>query len=155
MRWDAKCITLLKIPWFLIVFSGVFYFMYQNSSFCMISKFTTNTKINFCILLFNKFCVFGKWNKSLFKILKKIVFVIWSLYVAICKVIDSAEFFLDFWLYLVFHFILYIKLIHFIWFRYLQQIQKLIFLFYFSMNFMFFENEIKVCLKFFKKKLFS
>ena len=37
----------------------------------MILIFIINTKINFCILLFNKFYVFGKWNKSLFKILQK------------------------------------------------------------------------------------
>ena len=47
------------------VFSGTFYFIHQIRSFCMISIFIINTKINFCILLFNEFYVFGKWNKSL------------------------------------------------------------------------------------------
>ena len=49
----------------------VLYFMHQFRSFCMISIFILNTKINFCILLFTEFYVFRKWNKSLFKIYKK------------------------------------------------------------------------------------
>ena len=60
---------------FLIVFSVVFYFIHQNRSVCTISIFTTNTKINFCILLFNKFYVFWKCNKSLLKILQKNYFL--------------------------------------------------------------------------------
>ena len=48
----------------------VLYFIHQIRSFCMISIFIINTKINFCILLFNEFYVFGKW-KSSFEILQK------------------------------------------------------------------------------------
>ena len=102
------------------VFSLTFYLIHQISSFCMISIFNINTKINFCILLFNKFYVFGKWNKSLFKILqKKIIFVIWSLYTKICKIKDSVQFLSNYWMYLILHFILYINPVHFVWFRYL------------------------------------
>jgi hypothetical protein len=45
--------------------------MQQIRLFCMFSMFTINTKINFCILLFNEFYVFGNWNKRLFKFLQK------------------------------------------------------------------------------------
>ena len=41
-------------------FSSKFYFIHQISSFCIISIFSMNTKINFCILLFNEFYVFAK-----------------------------------------------------------------------------------------------
>ena len=43
-----------------IIFSDEFYFMHQIRSFYTISMFITNTKINFCILLFSEFYVFGK-----------------------------------------------------------------------------------------------
>ena len=56
-------------------------------------------------------------------------------------------------MYLSEHFNLYIIFVHFVLFRYLQQIQKLNFVFYFLMNFMILKNEIKVCLKFYKKKI--
>ena len=92
--------------------------------------------------------------KGRLKFYKKIIFVIWSLYSIICKMNDSVEFYSDYPMYSVAHFILYIKLVHFVWFRNLQQIQKLIFVFYFSINFMFLENEIKVRLKFYKKNIF-
>ena len=72
----------------------------------------------------------------------------------ICKINDSVKFYSNFRIYLVSHFILYIKFVHFVWFQYLSQIQKLIIVFYFSMNFMFLENEIKVCLKIYKKNYF-
>ena len=57
-----------------IVYNIKFYFIHRIRTFCMISIFTTNTKINFCILLFDEFYVFGKWNKSLLKILQKTYF---------------------------------------------------------------------------------
>ena len=68
----------------------------------------------------------------------------------VCKMNDTVEFYSDYRMYLVVNFILYIKLVHFVRFRYLQQIQILIFVFYLSTNFMFLENKIKIC-----KKLFS
>ena len=61
---------------FHMYFCFKFHFIHQIRSFCMISIFIINTKINFCILLFNEFYVFKKWNKSLFKILKKTIFMI-------------------------------------------------------------------------------
>ena len=70
----------------------------------------------------------------------------------ICKIIDSVEFFSDYRMYLILNFILYIKFVHFVLFQYLQQIKKLIFVFYFSMNFMFLENEIKKFVQNFTKK---
>ena len=69
----------------------------------------------------------------------------------VCKMNDTVEFYSDYFMYLILNFILCVKFVHFVWFRYLQQIQKLIFVFYFSMNFMFFGNETKVRLKIYKK----
>ena len=56
---------------FLNTFNGNFYFIHQISSLCMISIFIINININFCILFFNEFYVFGKRNKNLFKNLQK------------------------------------------------------------------------------------
>jgi hypothetical protein len=74
---DSLCDD-MKILWICCILLGLsnfsigkFYFIHQIRSFCMISVFIINTKINFCILFFNEFYVFGKWNKSLFKILQK------------------------------------------------------------------------------------
>jgi hypothetical protein len=133
------------------VFSVSFYFIHQINSFYMISIFTTNTKIIFVFYFSMNFMFLENKIKVCSKFYKKIIFVNWSLYATIYKIIGSVKFYTDYRMYLVFHFILYIKFIHFVWFRYLQQIQILIFIYYFSMNFMFLENEIKVCSKFSKK----
>ena len=58
--------------------------------------FTINTKINFCILLFNEFCVFENEIKVCSKFYKKNYFTIWSLYVTIYKARDSVEFYSKF-----------------------------------------------------------
>ena len=42
------------------IFSGKFHFTYQIRSLYMIMMFAINTKINFCILLFDEFYVFAK-----------------------------------------------------------------------------------------------
>ena len=123
------------------VYNVSFYFMYQIRSFCVISIFTTNTKINFCILLFDKFYFFGKWNKSLFKILRKNYFLQFWVFMWWYTKWMHVFFYTDYLNVLVSHFILWIKFVHFVWFQYLKQIQKLIFVFYFSMNLMFLENE--------------
>ena len=106
---------------YLILFICNFYFIYQIHTFCTISIFIMNAKNNFCILLFNEFYVFGKWNKSSFKNLqKKIIFTIWSLYVMICEMYEYVEFYSNYRMYLVINFILYIKFVQYVWFRYLS-----------------------------------
>jgi hypothetical protein len=137
-----------------IKFSWIFYFMNQISSFYTISMIIINTKINFCILLFYEFYVFWKWKKVQLKIYKKNIFVIWSLYLKICEMNNSVKFYSEFRLYLVMYFILWIKLVHFIRFRWLSSIQKLIFIFYFFTNFMFLGMKQKSIQKFIKKNIF-
>jgi hypothetical protein len=51
-----------------IIYSGKFYFINQIPLFYMFLIFTINI---FCILLFDEFYVFGKWNKSFDKNLQK------------------------------------------------------------------------------------
>jgi hypothetical protein len=129
----------------LIVFNEIFYFMKQILPFYMISIFTIITKINFCILLFDEFYVFGKWNKSSFKILQKNYFFnlksLWDDMKNkwICRIL--LEFLIAF--NGKFYFIHQIHSFYTI--SIFSQIQKLIFIFYFSINFMFLENVIKVC----------
>ena len=65
-RW--LCLNLLELT---IIFSGIFYFINLIRSFYMISIIIINTKINFCILLFYKFYVFGNETKVQLKIYKK------------------------------------------------------------------------------------
>jgi hypothetical protein len=48
------------------------------------------------------------------KIYKKIILVIWGIYAMIYKIHESVEFYSDYRMYLVVHFILYIKLVHFL-----------------------------------------
>ena len=48
------------------------------------------------------------------KFYKKIIFSIWSLYAMICKMNDSVDFYSDYRMYLVLHFILYTKFVHFV-----------------------------------------
>ena len=103
------------------VFNDTFYFIQQIRLFCMISIFIINTKINFCILLFNEFCVFENEIKVCSKFYKKNYFTIWSLYVTICKMYDSVEFYSDYRIYLVLYFILYLNFVHFVWFRYFHK----------------------------------
>ena len=83
---------------FLIVYACIFYFMNQIRSFFMISMFIINRKNYFCILLFCKFYVFWKWNKSLFKNLQKKLFLqfgvfmwrytIWSTLLIFSRIFD-------------------------------------------------------------------
>ena len=70
--------------------------MNQIRSFYMISMFTINTKIDFCISFFCKFYVFENEIKVCLKFYLKIIFTIWSLYAMICIMVDSVGFF---WIY--------------------------------------------------------
>ena len=63
------CLILFR---FSIIFSDIFYFINLICSFYMISMIIINTKINFCILLFYEFYVFGNETKVQLKIHKKI-----------------------------------------------------------------------------------
>ena len=65
-----------------------------------------NTKINFCILLYYKFYVFGNETKVQLKIYKKNIFVNQSLYSKIYEINDTEEFYSGVRLYLIEYFIL-------------------------------------------------
>ena len=73
----------------------------------MISIFTINTKINFCILHFSVFYVLENEMKVCSKFCKKIIIIIWSLYVTISKINENFEFYSDFRLYLVLNFFIH------------------------------------------------
>ena len=68
--------------------------------------------------------------------------------------IDTVDFFVDFWLCLLLYFILWSNFFHFVWFWCLPWIQKINFCISLFCKFYVFENETKVCLKIYKKNYF-
>ena len=121
--------------------------MHQICSFCAISMFIINTKLIFLFYFSINFMFLENEIKVRSKFYKKIHFRNLE---SLCDVMENKWLC---WILLEFsnvfggRFYLMHQIRSYFMFWWSPQIWKLIFIFCFSLNFMFLENEIKVCLK--------